>query len=158
MRYGDDTIEGAAKIDGPKITGRLAETCCTIEVVYRDGPHLAFRADGRRQSAIAVRRGAVIEIKHNDVHFTFDDLTYAATSGAGAAADSVIAPMAGLVTSVAVKSGDSVAKGQVVAIIEAMKMEHQLKAPRAGIVAQTLAKEGDQLAIRAKLIVLETKG
>ena len=139
------------------ITGRLAEKSCSIEVISRDGPHLVYRADGRRRTAIALRRGAVIDIKHNDVHFAFDDMTYAVSSGTGGAADSVVAPMAGLVTGIAAAPGDKVSKGQIVATIEAMKMEHQLKAPRDGIVAEALVKEGDQLAIRAKIIVLESK-
>lgn len=157
LRSGDDMIEGAARIDGRTITGRVAEKDCTIEVISQDGPHLVYRADGRRRTAIALRRGAVIDIKHNDVHFTFEDVTHAPSSSAGGAADNVVAPMAGLVTGVAVKTGDRVAKGDVVATIEAMKMEHQLKAPRDGIVADALVKEGDQLAIRAKIIVLETE-
>ncbi len=157
LHCGDELTEGAAKIDGRIITGRLAEKSCSIEVISHDGTHLVFRSAGRQQTAIALRRGTAINIKHNDVHFTFDDVTYAPSSGAGGATDSVVAPMAGLVTSVAVRPGDKVAKGQIVTTIEAMKMEHQLKAPRDGIVAETPVREGDQIAIRAKLIVLETE-
>ena len=66
--------------------------------------------------------------------------------------------MAGAVTSVTVKAGDKVTKGQTVATIEAMKMEHQLKAPRDGVVAEIGAKIGDQVAIRAKIVSLEPEG
>ena len=76
----------------------------------------------------------------------------------GAGADSVKAPMAGAVTSVSVKAGDKVSKGQTVATIEAMKMEHQLKAPRDGVVAEVAARTGDQVAIRAKIVTLELAG
>ncbi len=43
------------------------------------------------------------------------------------------------------------------ATIEAMKMEHQLKAPRDGAVAEVFVKEGDQVAIRAKLVALKAE-
>ncbi len=157
LRLGDQLFDGAAKIDGCMITGRLAEESCAIEIVSLSGVRLTYKFDGRRQAAIALRVGNAIHIKRDGASFSFEDISYAASSGAGVSAGIVIAPMAGLVTGVAVKSGDSVAKGEIVATIEAMKMEHQLKAPRDGIVAEALVKEGDQVAIRAKLIVFEAE-
>ena len=54
----------------------------------------------------------------------------------------VIAPMQGTVISVDAKAGDSVAKGQTLAVLEAMKMEHTLRAPRDGVIAEVMAAEG----------------
>jgi len=53
-----------------------------------------------------------------------------------------IAPMAGKVVKIQVSIGDQVKKGQAVAIMEAMKMEHVLRAPYAGIVSAVFFKEG----------------
>ena len=63
-----------------------------------------------------------------------------------AGGDSVRAPMPGKVLSVNVKVGDEVAKDDVVAVMEAMKMEHSLVAPRDGVIEEVSAKEGDQLS------------
>jgi biotin carboxyl carrier protein len=62
--------------------------------------------------------------------------------------------MAGVVTGVAVKAGESVKKGQTLATIEAMKMEHRLSAPRDGVVDQIAVAAGAQVAIRTVLVSL----
>ena len=64
------------------------------------------------------------------------------------------APMPGKVVSFAVKAGDTVAKGQVLAVMEAMKMEHTIAAPTEGVVAELLYAPGDQVAEGAELLKL----
>ncbi|MEQ8179865.1 MAG: biotin/lipoyl-containing protein, partial [Amphiplicatus sp.] len=56
---------------------------------------------------------------------------------------------------VGVEKGARVSKGQTVATIEAMKMEHRLAAPRDGVVADVRARQGEQVPIRAVIVVLE---
>jgi len=65
------------------------------------------------------------------------------TSGAS----SILAPMPGLLSRLLVKEGDTVAAGDDVAVIEAMKMENLLKADRGGVVAEVMASEGESLAV-----------
>ncbi len=64
------------------------------------------------------------------------------------------APMPGKVVSFAVKAGDKVAKGQALAVMEAMKMEHTIAAPADGTVAELLYAPGDQVAEGAELLKL----
>lgn len=64
------------------------------------------------------------------------------------------APMPGKVVSFAVKAGDKVAKGQALAVMEAMKMEHTIAAPKDGVVAELLYAPGDQVAEGAELLKL----
>ena len=71
------------------------------------------------------------------------------------AADAITSPMHGKVVAVLVSPGDAVAKGQRLAVVEAMKMEHALLAPRDGEVAEVLTEAGQQVADRARLIVLK---
>ncbi len=66
------------------------------------------------------------------------------------------APMPGKVVSFAVKAGDAVKQGQVLAVMEAMKMEHTLVAPEDGIVDELLYAPGDQVAEGAALLKLST--
>ena len=66
-------------------------------------------------------------------------------TGSGAAR--ISAPMPGLLSRLVVKVGDTVAPGDDVAVIEAMKMENLLKADRGGVVAEIHAAEGDSLAV-----------
>jgi 3-methylcrotonyl-CoA carboxylase alpha subunit len=64
------------------------------------------------------------------------------------------APMPGKVVSFAVKAGDKVQKGQALAVMEAMKMEHTIAAPADGTVAELLYGPGDQVAEGAELLKL----
>jgi 3-methylcrotonyl-CoA carboxylase alpha subunit len=64
------------------------------------------------------------------------------------------APMPGKVLSFAVKAGDKVSKGQPLAVMEAMKMEHTIAAPQDGTVAELLFAPGDQVAEGAELLKL----
>ncbi|MGD9925518.1 MAG: acetyl-CoA carboxylase biotin carboxyl carrier protein subunit, partial [Pseudorhodoplanes sp.] len=72
--------------------------------------------------------------------FETEDAAHAADDGR------MRAPMHGKLLAVLVANGDVVAKGQRLAIIEAMKMEHALVAPRGGIVTEIAAEPGAQVA------------
>jgi len=67
----------------------------------------------------------------------------------------VLAPMPGKVVKVLVKQGDEVKEGQGLVVVEAMKMENELKAPKAGKVTELFAKEGSTVEINAKLVTVE---
>jgi len=62
------------------------------------------------------------------------------------------APMPGKVVSFAVKAGDKVSKGQALAVMEAMKMEHTIAAPADGVVQEVLYAPGDQVTEGAELL------
>ena len=64
------------------------------------------------------------------------------------------APMPGKVVSFAVKAGDKVGKGQALAVMEAMKMEHTIAAPQDGVVQELLYAPGDQVAEGSELLRL----
>jgi 3-methylcrotonyl-CoA carboxylase alpha subunit len=81
---------------------------------------------------------------------------YRGRDGDGAAAEHRIrTPMPGRVVLVQAGVGQSVATGDVVLVIEAMKMELALKAPRDGVVAEVLAQAGDFVEADVVLAVLE---
>ncbi len=89
----------------------------------------------------------------NAYHFTrVDPLDRGSTDLGG---DVTLAPMPGLVRVVAVKPGDKVKAGARLAVLEAMKMEHELKAARDGVVAQVMVSDGAQVAAGDPLVALE---
>ena len=67
---------------------------------------------------------------------------------------SIKAPIIGRVAKLFVAEGDPVAKGDRVAVVEAMKMEHVLHAPRAGRVSKLAVKEGQQVTLAALIATL----
>jgi acetyl/propionyl-CoA carboxylase alpha subunit len=76
-------------------------------------------------------------------------------SGAAAGDGRLIAPMPGVVLEVAVAAGATVAAGDLVAVLEAMKMEHRLEAPHAGVVREVAAEAGAFVDAGAVLAVVE---
>jgi pyruvate carboxylase len=68
------------------------------------------------------------------------------------------APMPGVISTVAVKAGQSVSPGDVLVSIEAMKMETALHADRAGKVAEVLATPGQQVDAKDLLVIFEAEG
>ena len=70
-------------------------------------------------------------------------------------ARSVFAPMPGMVVKVEVAVGDRVKAGQGVVIVEAMKMENELKAPADGVVASIAVETGQTVEKGALLLTLE---
>ncbi len=158
VNTGHEIINAHIRLNGAFVTAVLDEKEISIEVLEKTDDTIRYRHDGRIGEARYRRNHYHVELDADGVWERYLDFTLAPASDAASGDDVVRAPMAGLVTSVKVRSGDPVSKGTVVATIEAMKMEHQLKAPRDGTVAEVLAKEGDQVAIRAKLVVLKKEG
>jgi len=66
----------------------------------------------------------------------------AAPVAAAASGNAVVAPLAGSVLKILVKAGQQVKAGDVVAVLEAMKMETEIQTPRAGTVKAVVAKVG----------------
>jgi 3-methylcrotonyl-CoA carboxylase alpha subunit len=73
----------------------------------------------------------------------------------GAHGHGLEAPMPGVITKVMVVVGDDVAKGQPLLALEAMKMEHVIRAPRAGRVKSVSASPGQMVQAGATLVDLE---
>ncbi len=70
----------------------------------------------------------------------------------------VICPMPGMIVSVKVKEGDAVQKDDVVVVLEAMKMQSEIRSAHAGTVKQVLVSEGDLVKAGAVLVVVEPRG
>ena len=106
--------------------------------------HLTVYAHGERVAVFAPEHSAVLQ--------QIDAIAHA---GEGAAeAGQLTAPMPGKVISFLAKVGDTVTRGQALAVMEAMKMEHTLHAPRDGVVAELLYAVGDQVAEGGELLKL----
>jgi 3-methylcrotonyl-CoA carboxylase alpha subunit len=106
--------------------------------------------------ALVIAEDTVYVIRNNRQTLVtlFDpfDVDLDAMDDAGGA--SVKSPMHGKLVAVMVKTGDAVQKGQKLAIVEAMKMEHALLAPRDGVVSDVFGEVGAQISESAKVVVL----
>jgi acetyl/propionyl-CoA carboxylase alpha subunit len=79
----------------------------------------------------------------------------AALPSAASGRQELRAPMPGRVIKLPVREGASVAVGEALAVIEAMKMENELRAPLAGVVSRVCVAEGDSVEADALLVVVE---
>ncbi|HEX7626105.1 MAG TPA: biotin/lipoyl-containing protein, partial [Gaiellaceae bacterium] len=79
----------------------------------------------------------------------------AAAGVGGAGSDTVTSPMQGTVLQVHVAEGDAVEEGQVICIVEAMKMENEVVAHRSGTVADLTITAGQPVTIGQAICVIE---
>ncbi|WP_343502550.1 acetyl/propionyl/methylcrotonyl-CoA carboxylase subunit alpha [Alloyangia pacifica] len=131
-----------------------------VEIDLPGATVLAARSQGRwsfdgRPAAGHFREdGHVTVFAHYGLRFDLvEPLDRAAEAGAGG--NLVEAPMPGKVVAVFAEPGAQVAAGDRLALLEAMKMEHTLRAARDGIVAEVLVEAGAQVEAGAALIRLE---
>ena len=146
---GFETILHAARAgDGWRVDGLL------LGGIERDGDDLSFVVDGVQRRARCVREGDVLWLDVEGALRRFTDLTYAppirAEEQAGGALRS---PVSGVVVAVAAKAGDAVTRGQELAVVEAMKMQHALLCPLDGTVVEAHAVAG-QTTIAGALLFL----
>ena len=106
--------------------------------------------------------GLITELDHDRFGVTVEGDTfviskpnYEAAAEALEAGDDITAPMPGKLLSVAVAAGDTVSAGQVLVVMEAMKMEHALSSPRDGTIAELNAIAGEQVNEGKLLVRLE---
>ncbi len=134
--------EGEHAVAGPLVFSAKAE-----------GIELQFA--GQRTRAAVYAQGEVDHVftPLGATQITAIDLL-AHAGEAAAEGGRLTAPMPGKVVSFAVKAGDKVAKGQPLAVMEAMKMEHTIAAPADGVVQELLYAPGDQVTEGAELLKL----
>ncbi len=78
----------------------------------------------------------------------------AAPKAAAGAGEKVAAPMPGTIVSVNVSEGQSVKKGDVLVVLEAMKMENEIKAPRDGSISSVAVSKGASVDTGATLVTI----
>jgi acetyl/propionyl-CoA carboxylase alpha subunit len=82
-------------------------------------------------------------------------MTRRGRAGLGESRQTITAPMPGKIVRVLVKPGDAVEAGAGLVVVEAMKMQNELKATKPGRVLQVSAKQGDAVAGGEALVVIE---
>ena len=120
------------------------------------GPHIAAEDAQKNVEIIPTDDGVIAWAGMRQSHIRFAQAQR--SSDKSADGGSLRAPMPGRLTKIFVKEGDSVKRGDRLAIVEAMKMEHVLNAPADGVVKALSYSEGQQVDSGAVIAEVETDG
>ncbi|GLK90829.1 acetyl/propionyl/methylcrotonyl-CoA carboxylase subunit alpha [Pseudomonas turukhanskensis] len=124
--------------------------------VRRQGDYVQVEQDGLRRQHLAIRQGATLFLHwHSELHAVqlFDPI--AAAQASHQQHGGLTAPMNGSIVRVLVEPGQTVKAGTALVVLEAMKMEHSIRAPQDGIVKALYCAEGEMVAEGAVLVELE---
>jgi len=147
---------GAVTVDGEKLEAHAASIAGTPLLHLLLGKNswtvACQQLDGRRWALGAVGERVEVEVQ-DDRSKQIEALT---GQGRKPAASGVVkAPMPGLVVRVEVSDGQSVEVGDGLVVVEAMKMENELRATLKGVVAHVHVKAGDRVEKGAALVTLK---
>ena len=115
--------------------------------------------DGERHGARWYRSGPRLHVWSGDAHHEFGiEDPRAQEFAASAASGGLTTPLPGVVSAVLVQEGQTVAAGEVLMVIEAMKMEHSITAPHDGVVRTIHFVRGDRVPEGSELLTLARAG
>ena len=155
FRDGEEEETVIAYMDGAGYRMVIREKELTVRGAFNAEGRLAAEIDGHWVTASVIRHG---EERHILGPLGTRQLVYVnlhqAQASSGSHGGRLTSPLPGRVVSVVVAAGDMVSAGQILMVIEAMKMEHSITAPAAGTVETVHFSEGDQVDEGAELLTL----
>jgi biotin carboxyl carrier protein len=135
---GDQTVD--VRLEGDEAF--LGDRRVRLRVHRRGNEIEAIEVDGKIHQVRAVRDAARVLVWCGGRVFEFRSAT-GATARPSETTGDLVSPMPGRVRQLLVAVGDSITRGQVVLVLEAMKMEHALRSPRDGVVTAIAHGEGE---------------
>ena len=136
---------------------RIAESVLDLTLLDVAGDEACVVVDGVRQRYTWRLDGADLWLSTRPGSLHLQDRTQAVFTPAAAVGDGRLrAPMDGAIVELLVAEDSAVRQGQLLMVLEAMKMEHPLKADRDGVVRALQVKQGEQVRNRQVLLQVET--
>jgi geranyl-CoA carboxylase alpha subunit len=126
-----------------------------LRLPHRGERELRYEWQGVARRVVALWQGTVWHVARHAHAFVFEQPSPVPRSDRRADARRALAPVAGVVARLAVQAGDTVAAGQPLACVEAMKMEMWVAAGAAGRIVRIAVQPGAQVAAGALLVELE---
>jgi len=140
--------EGPAKGESPAQAGHH------IQPATFKSYEIALETRGRGERAIHVN-GHPVPVSIVHARALFGRPRRDGSPAAATGSRRIVAPMPGRIVKVFVKAGDLVTAGQGLLVVEAMKMENEVRAPKAGMIAEVRVSEGTLVEANTLLVVME---
>ena len=141
----------ALNCNGEQQVVHLSGTTATL----RD-EHLVIEQDGVRRQHLAIRRADTLYLRWDaELHGVRLHDPIAAVGASHVAQGGLTAPMNGSIVRVLVEVGQTVEAGAQLVVLEAMKMEHSLRAPHGGVIKALFCLEGEMVSEGSALVELE---
>ncbi|GHD55701.1 sodium-extruding oxaloacetate decarboxylase subunit alpha [Vreelandella hamiltonii] len=149
-----EAFEPAPQVETKAAVPAKAEPAAPAAVVNSGPETYTVKLNGKAYVVEVSPGGDIGEIKEQAAVSGGASAGAGAAESAGGSGESIDAPLAGNIFKVNVRPGDQVAEGDVVIILEAMKMETEVRASSAGTVSKVNVSEGDSVAVGDALIEL----
>ncbi|QNX34231.1 acetyl/propionyl/methylcrotonyl-CoA carboxylase subunit alpha [Acinetobacter seifertii] len=157
LKYDDQQIQLQLLSVNNTFTVQLCDKTVCIDVLERTPEQLVYLIDGVRRRIQYVLDDDQLYLDRDNGNVLIRNVTYAAPETADVAGDGKIrAPMDGAVVNILVNKGDQVLKGQTLLILEAMKIQQQIKSDIDGVVEDVLGQQGQQVKKRQMLFTIQT--
>lgn len=156
LKYDDQQIQLLLSSVNNTFTAQFCDQTVCIEVLERTPDYLVYLINGVRRRVQYVLDGDQLYLDRDNGNVAIRNVTYAAPETVDAAGDGKIrAPMDGAVVNILVNKGDQVVKGQTLLVLEAMKIQQQIKSDVDGIIEDVLGQQGQQVKKRQMLFSIQ---
>jgi len=146
---GDVVLDGdQATVDSGDVVTATAE---------QHGAELVLTVNGRTETWLCVQDGATLWVGRGGAAWAVTELSAERTRATAAGDAELHSPMPGTVIAVHVEQGAQVQAGESLVVVEAMKMEHTIRAPHAGTVSALAVRAGQSVAVDAHLATVEAE-
>jgi len=152
LRCGDSEFVLSVRGEGERLTISRDGLTQTMQA-RREGVRVRLRLNGASNAATVLRDGPQVTVIAGGETYVFESVDLlAAPTAAAAGAGRIVAPIPGRIAAVLVAAGATVARGQPLVVLEAMKMELTLSAPSDGVVAALHCTTGDMVEDGRELV------
>ena len=153
LRYDEQKIDLIVKRDGSLVTVEACGETQSIDLLDQTAEQLIYVINGVRRKIDYAIEANVVYLDSANGNVAVENITYLPPEIAEVAGDGKIrAPMDGSIINVMVNAGDTVSKGQTLLILEAMKIQQQIKSDVDGVVGEIVGQVGQQVKKRQILL------
>lgn len=156
LKHDEQQLQISVKRDQNQVEVEICGQTSTIQILEQTAQKLVYDANGVRRSIDYVLDGNSLFLDAVNGNIAIENVTYAPPETSDVVGDGKIrAPMDGAIINILVNAGDTVTKGQTLLILEAMKIQQQIKSDVDGVVEEIIGQVGQQMKKRQLVLNIQ---